>query len=77
MTRCVECQRFTLKGSELAAQGYGNCLEGKLYEYFSPVTERECSKFSKAPDDIVTKRMCWINERSAKSAEISLRNTET
>ena len=57
--QCLTCQNYTLTTSGLRGHGLGNCGLGPKWEFPSPVFERQCETYNRAPDDAVHARIKW------------------
>lgn len=41
---CITCQRFALRGSNLARHGFGLCADNARSQLFSAVYPRDCAR---------------------------------
>ena len=57
--QCLTCQNYTLTTSKLRGDGLGNCRIGSKWEFPSPVYERQCETYLRAPDEAVQARIKW------------------
>jgi hypothetical protein len=67
--QCVACLNFSLRGSELARHGFGNCAKKSRCEYPSAVYPRYCQQFVQADADQEAARRSWLDERGTKNAD--------
>lgn len=64
-TPCVECLRFSLRGSPLAHEGRGRCQALPSNVLIHIEKRNRCPNFRQAPADQVEQRKVWWFSKSA------------
>lgn len=69
--QCFACDRFRLKGSELARHGFGKCKhEPSAGTFFSALYRRECSRFAPTDEATAEGRRAYLeNRKETRHAE--------
>lgn len=72
--QCVACTNFSLRGSELARHGFGNCAKKSSWQYQSAICQRDCWQFAQVDAGMESARRCWLGERITKNANRTDKN---
>jgi hypothetical protein len=64
--QCIACKAFSLRGSEMSADGFGHCSFSTMAgSYVSARHLRECERFSAVDAERERKRREWLEAQYA------------
>jgi hypothetical protein len=70
--KCIDCRSFNMRAADSAAPGYAKLGMGKCdMKTHAPATfvtaayARKCELFEKAADDVILKRIEWMEPKHA------------
>lgn len=66
--QCVTCDRFKLRGSDLARYGFGLCPLRPAWQFQSASYPRECAHHAPAAAEQVEQRRAWLAKKHESSA---------
>lgn len=64
---CITCDRFKLRGSDLAKHGFGHCELRPRWEHYPADRPRECAHHAPAKPEQVEQRRAWLARKDSRS----------